>query len=78
MKIEIYESGKDGKHYWRARAQNGRIVADGPQGYAKRAGANKAALSVVTGCREDVEVSVLSRNGTEEDRWFFNKDRMGE
>jgi len=36
--------GKDGKWYWHARAINGKIVADGAEGYATRVGARK-------GCR---------------------------
>jgi uncharacterized protein YegP (UPF0339 family) len=32
MKFQVYK-GKDGKFYWRAKARNGRIIADGAQGY---------------------------------------------
>ena len=37
MKYEIFE-GKDGLWYWRLRARNGRIIADGAQGYRRRRG----------------------------------------
>lgn len=45
-RIELYR-GADGLHYWRLRALNGRIVADGSEGYARHAGAFKAAKRAV-------------------------------
>jgi len=41
MKIHIYEA-KDGLFYWRAVARNGRIIADGGEGYTRKAGAVRA------------------------------------
>lgn len=41
MKFEIYQ-GKDKKWYWRVRADNGKIVADGAQGYANKGSAKRA------------------------------------
>ena len=38
--IEVYK-GKDEKFYWRARAKNGKIVADGSQGYKSLYGLKK-------------------------------------
>lgn len=45
MKIEIYR-GKDRRWYWRLRARNGCVVADGVQGYARQGNACNAARSV--------------------------------
>lgn len=38
-----YTTGRDGKHYWRARSSNGMIVADGGEGYSTRQNARRAA-----------------------------------
>jgi len=38
--IEVYK-GRDGKFYWRARARNGKIVADGSQGYKSKSNLKK-------------------------------------
>lgn len=51
MRFEIYESliywnedmrQGDYKWFWRLRARNGRIVADGAEGYASKAGVRRA------------------------------------
>lgn len=50
MRFEIYENGIADfdrreyyeQWYWRLRARNGRIIADGAEGYATRAGVKKA------------------------------------
>ena len=59
MRIEIYK-GRDGRWYWRMRARNGRVVADGSQGYARRRGAwhavRRLVLLIARGCPIDVEV----------------------
>ena len=41
IKYQIYK-GKDGKYYWRAVARNGRIVADGSEGYSTKRNAIRA------------------------------------
>ncbi len=49
--IELYRSNaapvgapkRGGDWYWRLRATNGRIIADGSEGYAKRGNAIRAA-----------------------------------
>lgn len=46
MKFEIYQDKK--KDYrWRARARNGRIVADGSEGYASRSNVYRALNSFI-------------------------------
>lgn len=50
-KVEIYK-GKDKKWYWRLRSSNGRIVADGSQGYAGgRPAVEKAAKKLMDDIR---------------------------
>ncbi len=41
MKFATYR-GRDGQFYWRLKARNGRIIADGSQGYASRSNAVRA------------------------------------
>lgn len=38
---ELYKSGRDSKWYWRVRARNGKIVADGGEGYSRRIDADR-------------------------------------
>lgn len=45
--IEVY-TGKDGQWYWRARAANGEIVAEG-EGYTRQDDARKGAGEVFPG-----------------------------
>lgn len=40
--IEVYKDHK-GEHRWRLVARNGRIIADGAEGYTRKAGAQRAA-----------------------------------
>lgn len=40
-RFEIFE-GRGGQFYWRFRARNGAIVADGAEGYTTRYGAKRA------------------------------------
>lgn len=44
MKFEIYQ-GADGQWYWRLVARNGRIVADGCEGYKQK-------RSVIAACNK--------------------------
>jgi uncharacterized protein YegP (UPF0339 family) len=37
-----YYKGKNGDWYWRIRARNNRIIADGSEGYKTKAGVRKA------------------------------------
>jgi uncharacterized protein YegP (UPF0339 family) len=46
MKFEVYQ-GKDKKWYWRAIANNGKIIADGGQGYASKGNVLNAIRSFV-------------------------------
>lgn len=39
--FEVY-CGSSGLFYWRLKAVNGRVVADGSQGYSRRADAHRA------------------------------------
>lgn len=41
-KVEIFQ-GQGGGWYWRARAANGKVVADGSEGYSNRSNARRAA-----------------------------------
>lgn len=41
-KFEVFK-GRGGQFYWRFRARNGAIVADGAEGYTTRYGALRAA-----------------------------------
>lgn len=59
--IEIYE-GEDGQYYWRGRAANGEIVAQG-EGYVEHGGAVDGAHKVFPG----VEISPAN-TATEGDR----------
>ena len=43
--FEVYK-GKNGSWYWRLLSRNGRIIADGGQGYTRKEGALKG-LNVV-------------------------------
>jgi uncharacterized protein YegP (UPF0339 family) len=46
-KLEIYQ-GTDDKWYWRYRRSNGRVMADGSEGYVKQTKCEEAALHVLT------------------------------
>jgi uncharacterized protein YegP (UPF0339 family) len=48
MTIQIYQDTR-GEWRWRAVADNGRIVADGAEGYDSKANAERAALTLQTG-----------------------------
>jgi len=50
MKAIIYE-GIDGRWYWRLKAANGRIVADGSQGYVSASNAKRALTDIVLGVK---------------------------
>jgi uncharacterized protein YegP (UPF0339 family) len=41
MKVDVY-CGRDGRWRWRARAANGRIVADSGEGYARQRDVTRA------------------------------------
>lgn len=40
--------GKNGLWYWHARAKNGKIVADGSEGYNRRSGAKRGCKSFLS------------------------------
>ena len=46
MKFVIFQ-GYDKQWYWRAVARNGRIIADGAEGYASKSNAKRAIWRVV-------------------------------
>lgn len=48
LRFEVYRSKKDRRWYWRGRAQNGRIVADGAHGYRTGAIALDALFSFLS------------------------------
>lgn len=45
MKFEIYE-GRNKKWYWRLKADNGKIIADGGQGYSTSQNARRAVVKL--------------------------------
>jgi len=51
MDFEIYP-GQRGQWYWRAKARNGRIVADSGEGYASRWNCERAVLQLCRGIRK--------------------------
>ena len=55
--VEIYEDAGGG-HRWRAKAQNGRIIADSGEGYDSRGNAERAAAEVFP----DARIEVLDGN----------------
>ncbi len=46
-KLEVYKSSANGQWYWRLIAPNGRIIADGSEGYTRRNGVEQAAKRVI-------------------------------
>jgi uncharacterized protein YegP (UPF0339 family) len=44
--IQVFRDGS-GEYRWRAVARNGRIIADGAEGYKSRSNATRAALRIV-------------------------------
>lgn len=46
-RIETFQSPRSLLWYWRMRAGNGRVIADGAEGYAKRTSAVRAAYRFV-------------------------------
>ncbi len=55
--FEVY-LGKNNKWYWRLMSRNGRIIADGGQGYTRKEGAIKG-LQVVKSLAYHASVVVL-------------------
>lgn len=45
MRFEVFK-GKKWKWYWRLVAQNGRVIADGGQGYSTRQNARRAVTNL--------------------------------
>jgi uncharacterized protein YegP (UPF0339 family) len=45
LTIEVYK-GKRAGWYWRLKASNGRVIADGAEAYATRSNVNRAALRI--------------------------------
>jgi uncharacterized protein YegP (UPF0339 family) len=59
-KIEIYRHNiPSGLWYWRLRAGNGKIVADGAEGYLTKSNAKRAAYSARGAMLRITEVVVL-------------------
>jgi uncharacterized protein YegP (UPF0339 family) len=55
MKIEVYED-VGGECRWRAIARNGRIVADGAEGYSRRSKARRAVTKFLDACQGTVQI----------------------
>jgi len=45
MHFEVYADGA-GEWRWRLKARNGRIIADGAEGYKSKAGAKRAVIAL--------------------------------
>lgn len=58
MRLELY-TDRRGKHRWRLRARNGRIVAESGQGYARRNGARHAFWTTITDTNDALVVKDL-------------------
>ena len=63
--IEIYQ-GADKKWYWRFRAGNGRIIADGSEGYSRKYNARRAFARFTDLILIRNEAEYLKRIGTGE------------
>lgn len=46
--IVVYQSPNSVQWYWRMKAPNGRIVADGSEGYKTKQGATRAAIKLAS------------------------------
>jgi uncharacterized protein YegP (UPF0339 family) len=55
MRFEVYQ-GKGGRWYWRLVARNGKIIADGSQGYSESQNARRAVLNLKKRLRRDVPI----------------------
>lgn len=67
-KIEIYQ-GVLSQWYWRYRARNGQIMADGSEGYASKSNARRAAkrLACAIALASTKEVKVQHGRGARND-----------
>jgi uncharacterized protein YegP (UPF0339 family) len=69
MKLNVYKGG-DGDWYWRLVSRNGRVLADGAEGYTRKASAERAAASFRNSMQSDQEIPVktVEGNGKLEER----------
>lgn len=59
MRIEYYE-GINGQWYWRLRIiRNGKIIADGAEGYASKSNVKRAVARIVKAISEEIVVSEI-------------------
>jgi len=49
FKLEVYQSDANSDWYWRLLARNGKVIADGSEGYVSLANAMRAARNVQKG-----------------------------
>ena len=54
-KFQVYPDSK-GEFRWRLKAKNGRIIADGAEGYKTRANANRALDTVLDTLKTNVPI----------------------
>jgi uncharacterized protein YegP (UPF0339 family) len=62
MKIEVFQGCLEDRWYWHLRAPNGRIVADGAEGYASKRNAIRAVRRVenfIAGTSRPIKIVVL-------------------
>lgn len=59
--IQIYR-GRNRQWFWRLRAANGKIIADGAEGYARTGNALRAAVGVLTVVRREPVVIQMQRS----------------
>lgn len=50
IKLIVWQSLRDAQWYWQMKSKNGRIIADGAEGYSKKSGAIKAVKKIM--CNE--------------------------
>ena len=60
MHFQIYR-GADGLYYWRLRAANNEIVADGSEGYASKRNVMRAVGKLVTQMLNLQDIPVIER-----------------
>lgn len=61
MKFETYVDAK-GEHRWRARASNGKIVADGAEGYASKRNVDRALARFLDSMRPQPQSEIKVTN----------------
>ena len=67
-KFEVFESPKDGKHYFRLKAGNGQVILTS-QGYSSKSGCENGINSVKSNCSDD---NCFDRKEAKNGKMHFN------